>query len=399
MSRSTVKPVGLQARDSMAGSRAERPSEATGEELQFIYSRLGQLSDRQVLAEMKGAGFPRRTPVFIKRCRREYAAARDVLHGRSEASPTGFAGNSAHAEDLLGLLSECSRRLALLPAVFMPARELYHDCARTHSANGNSRAASPRSVDPDLNGEGEFLCHTQALYVSVPDWSFDAAIPRIGMPCARGMAREDSPDARILYGSLRQHLGGYTTGELWNEWEKLAEQYVQACFGLWNQIRSDAHDLFQMVVTWARSPEEMQFSLDEGFPRTIYEKVTCSGFCQAYPCGPVEYSYMEPRMLLGKRQSPLLRYGEAVLLSAGARSKDMLRMDRTAELTRERIVDPMVELHQHLISKYDRSGERAETLRLQSEVTELGQRLCGEFDSMVQGRVLPGNCLICSPGR
>jgi len=399
MSRSIVKPASLQAKDSMAGSRAEKPSEPTSEELQFIYSRLGQLSDRQVLAEMKGTGFPRRTPVFIKRCRREYAAAGDVLRGQSEASPAGATGNGAHAGDLLGLLSESSGRLALLPAMFMPARELYHDCARAHSANGNGRAASARSVAPDLNAEGEFLCHTQALYVSIPDWSFDAAIPWIGVPCARGRAREDSPGARILYESLRQHLGGSTTGELWNEWENLAEQYVQACFGLWNQILSDTHDLFQMVVTWAGSPEEMQFSLDEGFPRTVYERVTCSGFCQAYPCGPVEYSYMEPRMLLGKRQSPLLRYGEAVLLSAGARSKDMLRMDRTAELTRERIVDPVAELHQHLISKYDRSAERAETLRLQSEVTELGERLGGEFDSMVQGRVLPGHCLVCSPRR
>jgi hypothetical protein len=254
-------------------------------------------------------------------------------------------------------------------------------------------------VDPDLNGDGEFLCHTQALYMSIPHWSFAAAIPWIGVPCARGKAREDSPEARILYESLRQHLGGSTTGELWKEWERLAEQYVQACFGLWNQIHSDAHDLFQMVVTWAGAPEEMQFSLDEGFPRTVYESLTCSGFCEAYPCGPVEYSYMQPRMLLGKRQSPLLRYGEAVLLSAGARSKDMLRMDRTGELTRERIVDPVVELHQHLISKYDRSGERAETLRLQSEVTELGERLGGEFHSMVDGHVLPGHCLICSRGR
>jgi hypothetical protein len=73
-------------------------------------------------------------------------------------------------------------------------------------------------------------------------------------------------------------------------------------------------------------------------------------------------------------------------------------MDRTAELTRERIVDPVMELHQHLISKYDRSAEGTKTLRLQGEVAELGDRLRGEFDSLVEGRVLPGRCLVCSRG-
>jgi hypothetical protein len=400
MSRLKVKPTGLQGKDSMASSRAEAPSEPTSEELQFIYGRLEQLSDRQVLADMKGTGFPRRTPVFIQRCRREYAAARNVLVGQTAASPacTAFVGNGTHTDDLLELLGDCSRRLALLPAMFIPARELYHDCARAQSSNGNGRLASSHGPDPDMNGKGAFLCHTRGRYLSIPDWSFDAAIPWIGIPCARGRASEDAPNGRMLYESLRQHLGGSTIGELWTEWETLAVQYVQACFGLWNQIHADAHDLFQVVVAWARSPEEIQFSLDDGFSRTIYERTTCSGFCDMYPCGPAEYSYAEPRVLLGKRQAPLLRYGKAVLLNAGAKTKDMLRMDRSAELTRERIVDPVVELHQHLISKYDRSAERAETLRLQGEVGELSERLGGEFDSLLEQRVLPGQCLICSRG-
>jgi hypothetical protein len=400
MSRLEVKPTRLQEKDSMTGSRTQALSEPTSEELQFIYGRLEQLSDRQVLADMKGTGFPRRTPLFIQRCRREYAAARNVLGGQTAESPafTAAPGNGTHADDLLGLLSGCSRRLALLPAMFIPARDLYQDCARAQSASGNGRPASSHGPDPDVNGEGAFLCHTRARYLSIADWSFDAAIPWIGIPCARGRANEDAPNGRMLYESLRQHLGGSTTGDLWTEWETLAVQYVQACFGLWNQIHADAQDLFQVVVAWARSPEEMQFSLDDGFSRTIYERTTCSGFCDVYPCGPAEYSYAELRVLLGKRQAPLLRYGKAVLLNAGAKTKDMLRMDRTAELTKERIVDPVIELHQHLISKYERSGERAETLGLQDEVTELGQRLEREFDSLLEQRVLPGQCLICSRG-
>jgi hypothetical protein len=401
MSRLKVNPTGLQGKGTTADSRMETLPEPTAEELQFIYGRLEQLSDQQVLAEMKGTGFPRRSRVFIKRCRREYTAARDVLHGQTALSQpsTGSGADGTHAGDLLQLLGDCSGRLAMLPAMFIPARELYHDCARANSENGNGRHLAPaQSPEPEVNAEGEFLCHTRARHVTIPGWSFDAAIPWIGIPCARSRAIEDSPNTRMLRESLRQHLGGSTTGELWTEWETLAVQYVQACFGLWNQIRTDAHDLFQVVVAWARSPEEMQFSLDEGFSRTIYERVTCSGFCDLYPCGSAEYSYSEPRVLLGKRHSPLLRYGSAVLLNAGARTKDMLRMDRTAELTRERIVDPAVELHQHLITKYDRSGERAETLRLQDEVTDLGQRLEGEFDSLLERRALPGHCLICSRG-
>jgi hypothetical protein len=382
----------------MAACRVETLPEPTAEELQFIYGRLEQLSDQQVLAAMKGTAFPRRSRGFIKRCRMEYAAARNVLGGQSPVS-IAFGGNGAHADDILGLLGDCSRRLALLPAMFIPARELYHDCVRADSVNGNGRHVAPaQSPEPEVNTGGEFLCHTRARYLSSPGWSFDAAIPWIGIPCARSRTSEDSPNARMLRESLRQHLDGCTTGDLWTEWETLAVQYVQACFGLWNQIRADADDLFQVVVAWARSPEEIQFSLDNGFSRTIYERVTCSGFCDAYPCGPAEYSYAEPRVLLGKRQSPLLRYGKAVLLNAGARTRDMLRMDRTAELTRERIVDPVVELHQHLITKYDRSGGRAQALRLQDEVTELGERLEGEFASMLERRVLPGHCLICSRG-
>ncbi|MBM4443684.1 MAG: hypothetical protein FJ020_00090 [Chloroflexi bacterium] len=401
MSEVKVKATGLPGKGTAADRRAQTPPEPTAEELQFIYRRLEQLSDQQLLAEMRGTAFPRRSRMFIQHCRREYAAAGKVIQGQAETSQPSaeVGGNGEHASDVLQLLGGQSKRLALLPAMFVPARELYHDCARARSANGSGRHAAPAaSPEPEMNAEGAFLCHTRGRYLNLPDWSFDAVIPWIGMPCASSRSGKDSPQQRMLCESLRQHLDGSVSGELWTEWESLAVQYVRACFDLWNDIRADADDLFQVVVAWARSPEEIRFSLEDGFSRTIYEKVTCSGFCDAHPCGPAEYSYAEPRVLLGKRQSPLLRYGRAVLLNASARTKDMLRVDRTAELTRERIVDPVVELHQHLISKYDRSAERTETLRLQGEVAELGDRLRGEFGSLLEGRILPGRCLICSRG-
>lgn len=386
----------------MAGSRVGRQTEPSAQELKFIFSRLDSLSDLEVLADMQETSFPRRTRAFVRRCRKEYTAARNVL--RSQVAtipvPTDVRGNGAHVSDLLALLGGCSRRLAPLPAMFVPAEELYHDCLRAHSVNSNgSHLATPHSVEPTVNSEEAFFCHIRARYLRIPGWSSDAAIPWIGISCARGRACEDSPNARMHYECLRQHLCGSAAGELWDDWESLAVQYVQASFTLWNQVCADAQSLFQLIVAWAHSPDEIEFSLDDGFARTVYERLACSGFCDMYPCGPAEYSYTTPRVLLGKRPVPLLRYGHAVILNASAKTKDMLRMDRTAELTRERVVSPVTELHQHLISKYETSGEGAETLRLQDEVGKLSERLGEEFDTLLEQGAMPGHCLICSNGR
>lgn len=386
----------------MVSSRARSQTEPSAQELRFIFSRLDDHSDLEILADMQETGFPLRTRAFVRRCRKEYTTARNVL--RSQVAtipvPADVRGNGTHVSDLLALLGGCSRRVAPLPAMFIPAEELYHDCLRAHSVNCNgSRLAALHCVEPAVNSEGALFCHTRARYLKIPNWSSDAAIPWIGISCARRRVCEDSPNARMHYECLRQHLCDSTAGELWDDWEALAVQYVQACFGLWNQVCSDAHNLFQLVVAWAHSPDEIEFSLDHGFARTVYERLTCSGFCDSYPCGPAEYSYRPPRVLLGKRPAPFLRYGNAVLLKASAKTKDMLRMDRTAELTRERVVSPVMELHQHLISKYETSGERAETLRLQDEVGKVSKRLGEEFDSLLERCALPGDCLICSNGR
>ena len=51
----------------------------TKEELEFIYARIPQLSDGEILEEMKDVSFPVRKSGFIKRRRKELDAAKTVL--------------------------------------------------------------------------------------------------------------------------------------------------------------------------------------------------------------------------------------------------------------------------------------------------------------------------------
>lgn len=56
-----------------------KAAEPTGEELEFIYSRLERMSDSAILEEMQDTEFPLRTKRFIKRRRKEFSAAKRVL--------------------------------------------------------------------------------------------------------------------------------------------------------------------------------------------------------------------------------------------------------------------------------------------------------------------------------
>jgi len=87
------KPVGKKAEPSVG-------------ELEFIYSRLGKLSDAEVLAEMQeDTTFPLRTTGFIKRRRREFDAAKRVLreHIEREADPIVAKNREEHFEFLAKL--------------------------------------------------------------------------------------------------------------------------------------------------------------------------------------------------------------------------------------------------------------------------------------------------------
>ncbi len=56
-----------------------KAAEPSVEELEFIYSRVDKRSDSEILDEMQDEDFPLRTKGFIKRRRKEFAAAKKVL--------------------------------------------------------------------------------------------------------------------------------------------------------------------------------------------------------------------------------------------------------------------------------------------------------------------------------
>ena len=70
-----------------------KKAEPTEEELEFIYSCLERLSDREVLEEMQDTEFPLRSLGFIKRRRREFRAAKRVLEDnlKTQIDPALFA--------------------------------------------------------------------------------------------------------------------------------------------------------------------------------------------------------------------------------------------------------------------------------------------------------------------
>lgn len=79
-----------------------KKAEPTVEELEFIYERLPKLSDQEVLEEMQDTEFPRRSPGFIKRRRREFNTARKVLQVQleKEVNPTIVKRREEHFVEL-----------------------------------------------------------------------------------------------------------------------------------------------------------------------------------------------------------------------------------------------------------------------------------------------------------
>ena len=84
-----------------------KKAEPTAEELEFIYSRLGTLSDQEVLEEMQSEEFPVRSVGFIKRRRREYNAAKRVLQTQiqKEVDPIISKDRAEHFEHLAEIAS------------------------------------------------------------------------------------------------------------------------------------------------------------------------------------------------------------------------------------------------------------------------------------------------------
>ena len=99
-----------------------KAAEPTAEELQFIYSKiLGKLSDSEILEAMEGEPFEKRTAGFIKRRRKELAAAAKALGESQETGqkPLVVEARSKHGDDLLAVLEDWRDRFAL-PCYVLP---------------------------------------------------------------------------------------------------------------------------------------------------------------------------------------------------------------------------------------------------------------------------------------
>ena len=118
-----------------------KKAEPSAEELEFIYARVGRLSDKEILEEMQDEVFPLRSPGFIKRRRKEFAAAKAVMGEKGIAQaemtkdPLIIEAKKKHFEDLCQLIQEWQRELGFKidPAeswmqIFLPQ---HHDIGKT----------------------------------------------------------------------------------------------------------------------------------------------------------------------------------------------------------------------------------------------------------------------------
>ena len=90
-----------------------KKAEPSAEELEFIYARVDRLSDEEILEEMQSDDFPARSAGFIKRRRKEFAAAKTVIKAKGTAEeeeealkdPLIIEAKKKHFEDLCQLLT------------------------------------------------------------------------------------------------------------------------------------------------------------------------------------------------------------------------------------------------------------------------------------------------------
>ena len=118
-----------------------KKAEPSAEELEFIYARVDRLSDEEILEEMQSDDFPSRSAGFIKRRRKEFAAAKTVIKTKGIAEealikdPLIIEAKKKHFEDLCQLIQEWQRELGFKidPAeswmqIFLPQ---HHDIGKT----------------------------------------------------------------------------------------------------------------------------------------------------------------------------------------------------------------------------------------------------------------------------
>jgi hypothetical protein len=96
-----------------------KQAEPSTEELVFIYTRVDRLSDKEILEEMQDEAFPLRGPGFIKRRRKEFAAAKTVMKNKGIAEeelikdPLIIEAKKKHFEELCEYIREWQKELGL----------------------------------------------------------------------------------------------------------------------------------------------------------------------------------------------------------------------------------------------------------------------------------------------
>jgi len=157
------------------GKRAE----PTVEELEFIYSRIGQMSDKAILEEMQDTTFPVRSPGFITRRRREFSTAKKILEIelKKELDPIIVERRKQHFDDMVLIIRLIIKGLDKLSHTQLNGRyEIYEEGSPNKKLNrdqiiaileGNLSAAYQKHGD--WNIDNNLLSHISAEYPAMQD--------------------------------------------------------------------------------------------------------------------------------------------------------------------------------------------------------------------------------------
>lgn len=160
------------------GKAVGKKAEPTSEELEFIYSRIAQFSDGEILEEMQETTFPLRSPGFIKRRRKEFNAAKKVLEVdvKKQQDPTVARLKFKHWADLAETAKAIRRNIGIVRA---DKNNLLLGSLLTGSVFQASISNQPRILKTELSkvdkikadGLLEHLKVEYDLFRNVPDWS------------------------------------------------------------------------------------------------------------------------------------------------------------------------------------------------------------------------------------
>lgn len=386
-----------------------KAAEPTAEELQFIYSKiLGKLSDSEILEEMEGEPFERRTAAFIKRRRKELAAATKALGECQETGqkPLVVEALSKHGDDLLAVLEDWRDRFALPPAMFCP--HPLAELARPVGFEGDEKADETlrESAYWDtrrddwkedlLKGKWQLKSVLTGSYITVPGWS-----PRAVIPFISGIHKKPPsyPTEGTLYQCLREHISKTSMGTLWEEWESSAERYSWFCCRLHIDVMEQARRSMTYILNRVPAAEEVDVVSAWGLADAVYEELLWfdrseDAIVETYgqvPSPPFEYQSVSSCDLEDAGPTTVLRYGKAKILALSAKKGRQLPGWQVPE----DFIEAIKGLHQDLLSKNRTSSDLERIMRLQKELRELQKSLENEVDLLLTKRIVPGKCRAC----